>query len=189
MLEEYFFTIDLVVAVSLPLFVHLSKRSDPAHGYVVRLFWLGVAVGLLWEVPIFLSASFATDPVIGFLREPPLHPIVFMFAHALWDGGLFLAGIALVRTVCGDPVLATFRWPELAVLTLWGQVSAIAVEVVSVLNQGWFYHAGHAWNPVLFHLGGHPLTIVPQLVWLAAPVVYYFAALRLLREAVTIEKT
>jgi hypothetical protein len=169
------------VGFSLPAYVHLRHRSRSCTAGVTRLFWLGVAIGLTWEIPIFLSAVLATDPIAGFLREPPLHPIVFMVAHAFWDGGLFLLGLALVRALCAHPVLASFRWPEVAVFILWGQISALAVEVVSVLNQGWFYHDGHAWNPVLFHVAEHPITLVPQLIWLVAPVVYYACALRLTR--------
>lgn len=181
MLEAHFFTIDLLVGFSLPIYVHLRHRSRPDAALVIQLFWLGVAIGLLWEIPIFLSAILASDPIVGFLREPPLHPIVFMVAHAFWDGGLFLLGLALVRALCGDPVLVGFRWRELGVLILWGQASALAVEVVSVLNRGWFYHAGHAWNLVLFHVAGHPITLVPQLIWLAAPIVYYLSASWLMR--------
>jgi len=182
-LEAHFFTLDLIVGFALPAFVHLSNRSRPDGRWVIRLFWLGVAIGLTWEIPIFLSALLATDPVVGFLREPPFHPIVFMVAHAFWDGGLFLAGLALVRALCAHPVLGAFRWQELAVLVLWGQLSEFAVEVVSVLNQGWVYSGEHAWNPVLFHVSGHPITIVPQLIWLAAPAAYYFCVLRLGRHA------
>jgi len=182
-LETHFFTIDLLVGFSLPAYLHLRNRSRSDAGRIIQLFWLGVAIGLTWEIPIFLSAIFATDPIVGFLREPPLHPIVFMVAHAFWDGGLFLLGLTLVQALCARPVLAGFRWPEIAVLILWGQVSELAVEVISVLNQGWFYHGGHAWNPVLFHVAGHPITLVPQLIWLAAPVVYYLSALRLTRHA------
>lgn len=106
-----------------------------------------------------------------------------MLAHAFWDGGLFLAGLALVGTFCAQPVLAAFRWQELGVLLLWGQVSALAVEIVSVSNAGWVYSSQHAWNPVLFHVSGHPITVVPQLIWLAAPIAYYAGALRLTRRA------
>ena len=125
----------------------------------------------------------AANPIVGFLREPPLHPLLFMVAHAFWDGGLFLVGLALVRALCPHPVLASFRWRELGVLLLWGQASALAVEVVSVLNRGWVYGGVHAWNPVLFSVEGHPITIVPQLIWLAAPVAYYLCALRIIRNA------
>ena len=182
-LETHFFAIDLIVGFSLPAYVHLRHRSRPDAARVIGLFWLGVAVGLTWEVPLFLSAISAENPIVGFLREPPLHPAVFMIAHAFWDGGLFLVGLALVRALCAHPVLASFRWSELAVFTAWGQASALAVEVVSVLNRGWFYPAGHAWNPLLFHVDGHPITALPQLIWLAAPLVYYVFALRLIRRA------
>jgi hypothetical protein len=151
--------------------------------HVLQLFWLGVVIGFTWEVPLFVSMIIASDPIVGFLREPPLHPIVFMLAHAFWDGGLLLLGLALVRALCAHPVLASFRWPEIAVFLLWGQVSALGVEVTSVLNQGWVYHGGHPWNPVLFHVAGHPITVVPQLIWLAAPVAYYLCALRITRRA------
>jgi hypothetical protein len=106
-----------------------------------------------------------------------------MVAHAFWDGGLFLVGLALVGAMCSRPVLVRFRWAELAVLTLWGQASALAVEVGSVLHRGWYYPGGHAWNPVLFDVAGHPITVLPQLIWLAAPVAYYLAASRLVRDA------
>jgi hypothetical protein len=80
-------------------------------------------------------------------------------------------------------VLAIFRWRELAVLVLWGQSSELAVEVVSVLNRGWVYSEAHSWNPVLFTVAGHPITIIPQLIWLAAPVAYYLGALRLVQHS------
>jgi hypothetical protein len=179
---------DLIVGFGLPAFVHISNRSRPDGAAVKRLFWLGVAIGLTWEIPIFLSAILSSDPIVGFLREPPFHPLLFMVAHAFWDGGLFLAGVALVQAVCAKPVLVVFRWQELAVLILWGQVSELAVETISVLNQAWVYSDEHAWNPVLFHVAGHPITAVPQLIWLAAPVVYYLCVLRLGRRAADSKK-
>ena len=168
---------------SLPVYIHLGHRSRPDRAVVIRLFWLGVGIGLTWEVPIFVSALVATDPIVGFLREPPLHPILFLVAHCFWDGGLFLAGLALVGALCAKPALRGFRWQELAVLVLWGQASELAVEVASVLNQGWVYSGAHAWNPVLFHAAGQPITLIPQLIWLAAPIAYYPCALRIIRQA------
>ncbi len=168
---------------ALPFLVHFRNRARPDHAGVVRLFWLGVAIGLSWEIPIFLSAIFAANPIVGFIREPPLHPIVFMVAHAFWDGGLFLAGLAFVQVLCSAPLLAAFRWQELVVLVVWGQVSELAVEVVSVLNQGWVYSGANSWNPVLFSVAGHPITLIPQLIWLAAPIAYYLCALRLAKHA------
>lgn len=181
MLGAHFYTIDLLIGLSLPVYIHFSSRSRSDGDGIVRLFWIGVAIGLVWEIPLFLSAIFAANPVVEFIREPPLHPSIFMLAHAFWDGGIFLAGIALVRALCASPILSRFRWQELAILLLWGQLSELAVEAVSVLNQAWVYGDAHAWNPVLFRVAGHPITLVPQLIWLVAPVVYYLCALHLTR--------
>ena len=128
-LADYFFAFDLLVGFSLPVYFHLRHRSGRDDAAVLSLFWLGVGIGLVWEVPIFLSAILAEDPIVTFIREPPLHPLIFMVAHAFWDGGLFLAGLALVRSLCTEPVLARFRWQELAVLIGWGQGSELLVEI------------------------------------------------------------
>jgi hypothetical protein len=172
---------DLLVGFGLPIVLHWRHRSTAEDAAILRLFWLGVAVGFSWEIPIFFSAIFAAEPVVGFLREPPLHPSVFMVAHAFWDGGLFLAGLAFVKALCAQPALEAFRWQELGVLLVWGQVSELCVELVSVFNQAWVYNDALAWNPVLFRVAGEPITLVPQLIWLAAPVVYYGLALRVVR--------
>jgi hypothetical protein len=182
-MQSYFYAIDLIVGFSLPVYIHVSNRSRADGAGIIRLFWLGVAIGLTWEVPIFLSALLATDPVVGFISEPPLHLLIFMVAHSLWDGGIFLAGVAVVQALCSGPILTKFRWQELAIFILWGQVTALAVEAVSVLNQGWVYSDAHAWNPVLFFFAGHPITILPQLIWLAAPVAYYLCILGRVRNA------
>jgi hypothetical protein len=187
MFEAHFYTFDLFVGFSLPAYFHLRhhfrrhrrRGSRPDTAGVLQLFWLGVVVGLAWEIPIFLSASFAADPIVEFIREPPLHPLFLMIAHTFWDGGLFLAGLALVQALSEPPVLSRFRWQELVLFTAWGQASALAVEVVSIVNEAWVYAGGHAWNPVLFSLSGHPITAIPQLIWLVAPVTYYFLASRL----------
>lgn len=180
-LETYFYWIDMAVALGVTAFVVFGCRDTPQGRFLRRLFWLGVAVGLTWEIPIFLSGVYANAPVIRFLREPPFHPLVFMILHALWDGGLFLAGVACVWLLLPRPILQSFRWSELGVLLLWGQLSELAVEIGGVTNNAWVYAGDKAWNPVLFHVDGHPITLVPQLMWVAGPVVYYLLALRLVR--------
>lgn len=178
LLRTYFWWIDLAIALSVTTVVVVRSRATARGRFVGRLFWLGVAIGLTWEVPIFLSAIFANTPVLTFLRPPPLHPLVFMVAHALWDGGLFLAGAAIVFAVGPRPIFRSFRWGELAILTLWGQLSELAVEIGGSTNDAWVYVADKPWNPVLFYVGGHPITLVPQLIWLAAPLVFYLLAIR-----------
>jgi hypothetical protein len=177
-LQAAFYWADLAVAAGLLLLVqYRARRGGRRRRRERRLFWLGSAIGLLWEVPLFLSALYAADPALLFLRRPPLHPLLFMLAHALWDGGLFLVGVALLRR--RDALEGGFRWRELGVLLLWGQLSALLVELSSVSNRAWVYAADRAWNPVLLHCAGEPLTLLPQLIWALAPLLFYGLALRL----------
>jgi hypothetical protein len=61
-------------------------------------------------------------------------------------------------------------------MVLWGQLSELAVELVGSNGALWEYQ-GTWYNPVLFRVNDYNITLLPQLVWLAAPVVFYFAAL------------
>ena len=181
-LKSFYWT-DLAVAAGL-LLLALRPPGRLLDGQWTRLFWLGVGIGLLWEVPIFLSALYGHEPVLLFWRRPPLSPLLFMLAHALWDGGLFLAGVGLLRFLSPTPLRRGWRWPEVGMMLLWGQVSALAVEIGGVRCGGWVYAADRAWNPVLLDCAGRPLTLLPQAIWLLAPLLYYGLALRLVaREA------
>ncbi len=177
LLREWFWWLDLAIATAVTLFVVLGCRGTPRGRWIQKLFWLGAAIGLTWEVPLFLSNTFAEAPVLVMLSPPPVHPLGLIVAHSLWDGGLFLAGVVLVWLSC--PILRRFDRRQLAVLLVWGQLSAITVELGGVTNEAWSYVGGFAWNPTLFEVGGHPITLLPQLIWLAAPIVFYLGALRI----------
>lgn len=177
--SNVYYALDLIVGFGVPLIVFSRRNRSEWDCRLNKLFWLGAAVGLTWEVPIFLSAILSSTPVITFIEEPPLHPYVFLVSHTLWDGTLFVIGVLLMRLISGSEVLQRFRWSELLVLLVWGQLSAFAVEISSVTSGGWVYVAGHPWNRVLFEINGHPITALPQAIWLLAPVVYYWLALEI----------
>lgn len=185
MFKAAFWWLDLAIAIGVTTYVLVGCRSGERGRFITRLFWLGVAIGLAWEVPIFISARFAQNPVIELFSQPPVPTLTLILFHSLWDGGLFLAGVALIWLVVGRPVLQGFSWVELGVLILWGQLSELAVEIGGVTNDAWGYVGGFWWNPVLFHVDGHPITLMPQLIWLAAPIVYYIVALQVVRPAET----
>ncbi len=50
--------------------------------------------------------------------------------------------------------------------------------MVAVASNGWEYQV-FPWNPLLFKFLGHNITLLPQLIWLAAPIAFYFIALKL----------
>jgi hypothetical protein len=169
-----FYYVDLMIGFSLPVFFYFLYRSGKTDKLIWHLFWIGAFIGLAWEVPIFiLSGQTTSIPIISWIRPLPFHYAVFMIAHTLWDGGIFLIGVWLVRVLCPPPLFKQYNTRELLVLVIYGQASSLMVEISSVINEGWVYETGYCWNPVLFEVAGRPITLLPQLIWLAAPVVYY----------------
>lgn len=178
--QDAYYWLDLGVGFSAPVVVYLLLRMKRVEPVVWRLFWVGCLIGLTWEIPMFvLSATDLGDPVLVWVRPPPVHYLVLMASHTLWDGGLFLCGLGLVHRLCSAPVMGGFRWPELAVMLVWGQLSELMVEISSTFNDGWAFIPGYWWSPTLFDFNDHAITLMPQLVWLVAPVLYYLVALRM----------
>ncbi len=177
-LRAGYYWIDLLIGLGAPLVLFALLRRGRIDRRTWRLFWFGAFLGLFWEVPVFVLSKHGPYPLITWVRDLPLHYSIFLLAHTLWDGALFVVGLWLVARLCRPPTLARFRWAELAVLVAWGQISSFAVEVSSVLNDAWVYTAGYWWNPTLLTLHGHPLTLWPQIPWLVAPVVFYVVATR-----------
>jgi hypothetical protein len=101
-----------------------------------------------------------------------------MVSHSLWDGLLFVIGMWLVYGICPKPVFQQFRWSELAVLLIWGQISELLVELSSTLNDGWVF-IEYWWNPVLFQFNEHNITWLMQAIWAAASIGYYLLVVRL----------
>ena len=57
-------------------------------------------------------------------------------------------------------------------------MSELIVELISTTSSGWEYNV-YCWNPLLFVFNGHNITLMPQLIWLAATVVYYYIIIKL----------
>jgi hypothetical protein len=123
---------------------------------------------------------YSDDPTYISLTNFPLPPILQPVLHSLWDGGLFLAGLALVWLLCPPPHLQCFSWKELFVLLVWGQVQELAVELAATSAGAWTF-TPRWWNPILFESGEGVITLAPQLIWFVAPIVFYLVALRVHR--------
>jgi hypothetical protein len=168
-----YYYLDLLVGFSAPFvfwFLYRNKRIDR---FLWHFFWIGVAVGLTWEIPIFVLSGESTSlPLVTWERPLLTHYSIFMISHSLWDGMLFVIGVWLIYGLCPAPHLQRFRGSELMVLVLWGQVSELLVELSSTFNDGWAF-VPYGWNPVLFHCNDHPITWLMQVIWLVASIVYY----------------
>ena len=178
-LKNAYYWLDLLVGYGFPAVLFIFYLRGKASRRDWRLFGIGALIGLAWEVPIFALSALSQAPIVHWVRPFPTHWTIFMIAHTLWDGAIFLVGVWLAALICKRPVLERFRWCELIVMIAWGQISAFLVEFSSVTNEAWIYVEGYRWNPSFFHIGDYPVTLMIQLVWLVAPVLFYFISLKL----------
>ena len=179
MMVTLYYIADVVIALAFPLFFYVNHRTGRFRPRIWKLYWIGCAIGLTWEIPMFLSGpEFQTEPFIYLVNDFPLHPVFHPVLHTLWDGGLFLIGYWFTLQLCKSPILQSFRWRELGVMVLWGQLSELAVEVSATSVGAWTF-AEKSYNPTLFPLGDRVITAIPQSIWLVAPVVFYLMALGL----------
>jgi hypothetical protein len=141
-----------------------------------------VALGLCWEIPLSIADDYSPYPPVTYLATAPFplpySTILIMISASLWDGGLFLLGLLFVKIFCPAPHFEKFKGKELSVFVIYGQASELVVELISSSSHGWEFNI-YPWNPLLFVFNGHNITLMPQLIWLVAPVFYYFIIIRL----------
>jgi hypothetical protein len=181
-IRNNFYLFDFIIAAAVLLTVVFLRVSGRLSRFHWILFWVGAILGLTWElgcnINMLLSEAY---PVARFITPPPVHFGFVVAAHSLWDGGLFLAGVWLVQKLCSPPWFEHFRMRELLVLIVWGQTQELAVELLSTYSSAWEWIV-YWWNPSLFVFNGHPITLFPQLIWLAAVLVFYPIAVMVKRK-------
>ncbi|MHA1376415.1 MAG: hypothetical protein ACTSR7_19220 [Promethearchaeota archaeon] len=173
-----FYWIDFTIAVLILAIVILLYKFEKIDKYFWYLYWLGVLIGLTWELPMSIANDMGIYPPAHFITPLPTHFSVIVITHSLWDGGLFLFGAWLVLKLCRKPQFEKFRFQELLVMLIWGQLSELSVELISTFSNAWEY-IEYWWNPVLFVFNGHNITLLPQLIWFAAPIVFYIIAIKI----------
>lgn len=181
MIADLYYTADFMIAISLPVFFYVSHRTGRFDPIVWKLFWAGCLIGLTWEIPIYFAGpDFMETPALIYLTEFPFSRLLHPILHSFWDGGLFLIAYWLTLKFCQAPVLSKFRCKELGVMLVWGQVQEFAVELSATQAGAWTF-TGQWWNPVLFKSGQGFITLVPQLIWLYGPIIFYVVALKIAR--------
>jgi hypothetical protein len=177
--REAYYSLDLLVGFSAPFLFGGLYKTGRIEKFQWHAFWIGVLVGSTWEIPIFVLSGESTSlPLVTWIRPLSAHYAIFMVSHSLWDGLLFVIGVWLIYGICRKPVLQRFRWPEMIVLLIWGQISELLVELSSTGNDGWVF-VDYAWNPAIFQFNGHPITCLMQVLWAAASIGYYLLLIRL----------
>lgn len=165
------------------IFCLLTKRLP-------RKYWLffliGAAIGMCWEIAFTYSgmgypilAGGTANPTGQDLSDLPdiiIAPILVM--TAIWDGGLFVAGLVIARIILGAGIEHRFNWAALATMLAWGQLQSLIIEIYAIENGMWAYSATPS-NPQLFGWGEAQITLVPQLVWFVGYFAFYWAVLKI----------
>lgn len=165
---------DIFVGFGIPVLtaaLYLAGRIRRKHVWMVV--W-GFAVGSTWEFAFYLLG----DSIHTLRVEWPLPIITLHLSHTFWDAGLFMVGYWLCLGILKNPDCCTrFRCSELSIMLLWGAGQEFVVEL---MGNGviWEYRV-LSWNPVWITVGEQGYTILPQLIWVIAPVVYYLGLLRI----------
>lgn len=178
LLRNNFYWIDFSLGIIILVIVSILYLTHRIDRYSWHLYWVGFFLGLCWELPMSIANEYGEYPPASFITPLPTHFMVIVITHSFWDGGLFLVGVWLVRKLCAEPQFVQFKWKELAVLLVWGQLSELTVELLSTFNNAWEFNR-YWWNPTLFIFNNHNITLLPQLIWLVAPIVFYIIALRI----------
>jgi len=176
--SEYFFLIDFVISAMICLIVlllYIINRIEKSTWY---LYWIGFCLGMCWEFTMVFCTETGIFAFYEYLMPLPTHFMVIVIAHSLWDGGLFLVGYGLVKKICAKPTFERFKKNELGIMLIWGQLQNLAVEFMSTYANAWEY-IPYWWNPTIFVFNGHIFTLLPQIIWVIAPIVFYYATLKL----------
>jgi hypothetical protein len=185
-----FYIIDIIISLTILGFfsyMHYRKRFNKAVWY---MFWAGVFIGATWEIGFyFVGPEFSSAPAYVFHTEFPLPSIILHILHCFWDGALFMVGVGLIHIILKPPHMTNFRLVELGIMVIWGMIQETAVEFIS-LGGGMWEYVGRWYNPSLFKVGDSDFTLLPLLIWVVAPVVFYLIALKIKKkwDSITIQQ-
>ena len=181
---HYFFCFgDYFVSTALVILFFRFWKNNILPKYLIKAFMIGCVIGSTWEFTFhFLGDEFAYA-----VKQWPLGLSGWpkKLSHSIWDGGLFMFGIWLCFKYLPLPLFTRFSWRELGIMEAWGIFQELLVEYL-FNGRVWVYNE-LPWNPVIIPpLPGSATTVgytlIPQAVWVVAPVVFYLILLRLPKE-------
>ena len=173
---DYFFLIgDFFVAFTLLVGFKWAYNKGRISKYYYKLFWIGCLIGSTWEFTfLFLGPDFLYS-----VKEWPfgLGGWPRKISHSIWDGGLFMVGVCLCLKYSKEKYFANFRLDQLGIMISWGIFQELLVEYL-FNGRVWVYEP-LPWNPVIIPpLPGSATpvgyTLIPQAVWVVAPIVFYY---------------
>lgn len=171
---------DYAVAVILVLYFVIGYKKGKVSKAMFIAFWIGCLIGSTWEFTFMLLGdgfAYAVNPWPWGLSGWPKK-----LAHSIWDGGLFMTGVLFCRKLLGaDNRFTKWDWREFGIIEVWGIGQELLVEYL--FNGRVWVYVPLPWNPVIIPpLPGSATTVgytlIPQAVWVIAPIVFYYLLLK-----------
>ena len=162
-----------IIGNCTPFLFIIFYKAQKISSEIFTLYFLGVLVGLTWEIPFALAGkSFHL-----ILIDWPINlPLVRNITYSFIDGLIFIIGIFLVKAILkNENFLYEFNVKALSIMIIWGSISEFLVDLNG--NGKLWLFIDNWYNPVFVTINGNNLTIIPQLIWFVAPIVYYVVIL------------
>ena len=181
---DYFFLIcDFTVAIALLIGFTYAYKNNRISSEYFTLFWIGCLIGSTWE----FTFLFLGDEFLHSVKVWPygLNGWPRKLSHSIWDGGIFMVGIYLCEKYLKGPLFKSFNKNELFVMLSWGIFQELLVEYL-FNGRVWIYEP-LPWNPIIIPtIPGSALlspgyTLIPQAVWVIAPIIFYLICLKIMR--------
>ena len=165
-----------IVGNSAPLLFILLNRAKKISNEFFNLYFLGVLVGLTWEIPFALAGKSFHLILIDWPIDLPLARNI---TYSFIDGLIFIVGVLLAKFFLkSDDFLHRFNSTALLIMILWGSFSEFLVDLNG--NGKLWLFLENWYNPVFITINDNGLTVIPQLIWFIAPIVYYLTVLKCL---------
>tara|TARA_B100000214_G_C23966992_1_gene628211 strand:+ start:392 stop:943 length:552 start_codon:yes stop_codon:yes gene_type:complete len=169
-----------IVGNSAPLLFIMLYKDQKISRELFNLYFLGVLLGLTWEIPFALAGESFHLILINWPIDLPL---VRNITYSFIDGLIFIIGVFITKALLKNKnFLYKFNSKALLIMIIWGSVSEFIVDLNG--NGKLWLFIDNWYNPVFITINGNGLTIIPQLIWFVAPIMYYFTILRCLAKKI-----
>ena len=94
--KNNFWLIDFSISAAILCIILLLYYKKYISNFVWLLFWAGVLTGFIWELTLTIIDALNLADIFVFNLQPPVHCIFIIISHSIWDGGLFIIGVAII---------------------------------------------------------------------------------------------
>ena len=169
-----------IIGNSAPLLFIILLKTEKISREFFNLYFLGVLVGLTWEIPFALAGKSFHLILIDW---PIDFPLVRNITYSFIDGLIFIVGVLLAKAYLKNKhFLYKFNLTALLIMIIWGSFSEFLVDLNG--NGKLWLFLENWYNPVFITINDNGLTIIPQLIWFIAPIVYYLTVLKYLSKKI-----